>query len=829
MLAQLQEWYAQLARWMGEKNNFGTPTIDANPMNQHALDYESMCNILHYESYDPDTRLYFNKNSQGFILEANPLIGASEETINILTHLLIDVLPHNADLQILLWGSDKIGDALDRFEEKRSGKGDIFEWLAKKRTDFLKKGAYQSLIKQGVFILRNFRLLISVSLPAKHNQDHTDTLLLLRDDIASSLQSIHLHTRVLDVTGLLSIIGDILHPSNNVYSNKQKWDPYDSISKQLIDTEYAMQMFNDKLVIETDGEPWEIRSFIVKDYPETMVQWKMEDAIGQLFNTSMQIPCPFILSFSIRLLDYEKSKMMSNVKSIQAKETAKSKQASWLPHLFKKLKDMEFIKERMADGDRLAHTIFQVHLLARSHEASYAERKIKDLYQSNGWILKKQKYLQLQSFLATLPMRMTEGMYYDLKRFGRIKTITAFNAVNVAPLQGEWKGTATPILILPGRRGQIATFNPFDNREGNYNVIIAAASGKGKSTFTQEYIVGLLGAGGRVWVIDIGRSYEKTCKLLEGTFIEFGPEKQVCINPFTHIKNFDESLELLKPLIAAMARPNSKVSDEENAYLEKAIKAAWEDKKNEADIDLVAIKLKNQDHPICKNLALLLYSFSNEGMYGSYVNGNSNVDLSNAFAVLELQELNNKKDLRRIIMMILMFHITQAMFLGERTQPKTLILEEMWQHFQGESEGMSDFIEAFARTVRRFTGSLVCIGQSINDFFKNSASMAVYDNSDFMIVLGQKEESIDQLAKSDRFTMNPFTERLFKSLRKTDEYSECIIKSPSGLSVHRIILDDYSKILYSSKGNEFDAVNRLQAQGLSLKEAVNQVAEMLRV
>ena len=68
--------------------------------------------------------------------------------------------------------------------------------------------------------------------------------------------------------------------------------------------------------------------------------------------------------------------------------------------------------------------------------------------------------------------------------------------------------------------------------------------------------------------------------------------------------------------------------------------------------------------------------------------------------------------------------------------------------------------------------------------------------------------------------MDPFTEKLFKSLKKTDDYSECIIKSPSGLSIHRILLDPYARILYSSKGEEFEAVKHLQAQGLSLQEAI---------
>ncbi|MFX7957284.1 TraC family protein, partial [Acinetobacter baumannii] len=81
------------------------------------------------------------------------------ETIAILTSLLTDVLSPDIDLHILLWASDKIGPVFDRFEAAQSKGGETFAWLAKKRTDFLKKGVYESLTQSHPFIVRDFRLL----------------------------------------------------------------------------------------------------------------------------------------------------------------------------------------------------------------------------------------------------------------------------------------------------------------------------------------------------------------------------------------------------------------------------------------------------------------------------------------------------------------------------------------------------------------------------------------------------------------------------------------------------------------------------------------------
>lgn len=821
MLSEIINFGNKLARILGDKTKFGV--YDEETQNTFIAP-NILANFLHYEAYDSDTDIFINKKSCGFILEAAPLTGANEEMVNILTSIITDVLPQEIDLQFLLWASDKVGNILDRFEEARSGNGEIFEWLAKKRTSFLKRGTQESLSSSGSFIIRDLRLFIIVSIPNKSFEEVDERLTNLREDVASSLKSIGMPTANLTIENFLSVMSDLVNPSLDVYATEQNWHEYESLSQQITNPEYKLEVKHDRMVFNHENTKIEARTFAVRDWPKTMAQWRMTDSIGQLFNTALQIPCPFVTSFTLRLLDTEKATMNAQYKFMDKDKTAKSPLAKFKPLISKEYEDWDFIRTRLAEGDRLLKTFFQVVIYAPEKQASSAERKVRDLYRANGWKLRKDLYLQLQSWLAMLPMRMSEGMFDDLKLFGRLRTVTALNAVNLAPLQGEWKGTATPSLILPGRRGQLATWNPFDNQEGNYNIAIAAASGKGKSMFTQEYITCLVGSGGRVWVIDIGRSYEKTCKILGGTFIEFSPKQNISLNPFTCIKDFDEALVMLKPLLAAMARPTGNVSDEELSFLEKALKAAWDKNGNNASITTISDWLSEQDSSVCTNLSHLLYTYTKDGMYGRYFEEPSNINLQSQFIVLELQDLNAKKDLQKIILLVLMYQISQAMYLSDRSQIKSCIVDEAWDLLGGDNDGAAKFIEAGYRTARRFRANFVTITQSINDYFKNPTSIAAFENSDYNVVLGQKTESIDQVKKLERFNLDPFSERLFKSLRKTDDYSECIIKGPSGLSVHRIVFDPYSRILYSSKGEEFEAVNKLVEQGHALRDAIEIVA-----
>src|SRR5262249_48963003 len=153
------------------------------------------------------------------------------------------------------------------------------------------------------------------------------------------------------------------------------------------------------------------------------------ESIGQLFNDALQIPCPFVITFSIRALDLEKSSAIAQMKFMNKDSTARSPLAKFKPSAGKEYEDWHFVRQRLSEGDRLVKVYYQVVLYSRAQEGGSAERKLRDLYRANGWKLNKQNYLQLQSWLSMLPMMMTEGFYDDLKLFGRLKTLTAFNAM----------------------------------------------------------------------------------------------------------------------------------------------------------------------------------------------------------------------------------------------------------------------------------------------------------------------------------------------------------------------------------------------------------------
>ncbi|MDE0855848.1 MAG: TraC family protein, partial [Nevskia sp.] len=75
--------------------------------------------FLPYESHDPETRLYYNTDSVGFLLEASPAVGLDENRLNVLTGLITQGIRNHTTIQISLWGDPDIHPLLDAWLASR--------------------------------------------------------------------------------------------------------------------------------------------------------------------------------------------------------------------------------------------------------------------------------------------------------------------------------------------------------------------------------------------------------------------------------------------------------------------------------------------------------------------------------------------------------------------------------------------------------------------------------------------------------------------------------------------------------------------------------------
>ena len=347
-----------------------------------------------------------------------------------------------------------------------------------------------------------------------------------------------------------------------------------------------------------------------------------------------------------------------------------------------------------------------------------------------------------------------------------MKTLLTSSAVNLAPVHGEWRGQGTardapPALLLIGRRGQPACWSPFANEAGNYNVAVTGKSGSGKSVLMQELVSGIAGAGGEAVVIDDGRSFQHTAEALGGAFIAFGKDP-ARLNPFAMIdaevaaRDSDyreECFAMLAAVIGRMCRRRGRIDDIEAALIDEAIAGAWEDAGNGADLGTVQRRLEAGGDRRASDMALALGPWRPGGAFGRLFEGTETPALDAALTVFELAELKGRGDVQGVVLMLVIFLATQRMYHGPRTRPKAIVIDEAWDLLSGDDSRA--FLEGAARRARKYRGALITGTQSVNDYYANPAARAAWENSDWVIFLAQKDESVELSETGETHPLRP--------------------------------------------------------------------------
>jgi conjugal transfer ATP-binding protein TraC len=791
------------------------------------LNFHSLGDLLPYGSYDETFEIFINERSYGFILEVGVFTGFSEELERELGGLFQSILPEGSSIQFLLVASSKIGNILDTWENARSAVPHfkLLQSITKQRKEFF---ANKALTGEGVFRLRNFRLIISCGLPgASPSRLDLQKCKELKSQVETVFTAAGVGAKTMDPTDLIRLLDELLNCDISIKNSEKEWNKYQSIRSQIIDFN-TVRTLSDKALIQNLDE-WEYRTYNVKKYPHSWYLGGMSNLIGENLRDLLQIPCQFAIAYGISI---EKSKFRKTAllaKGARVESQAASILGKWIPSLTREAQEFQFIREQFEQNDRLVKTCYQVLLIDTPDAINASEQLLMMLYRSNGWELAGNRFIILSSLLGMLPLAWSDGMSEDMSFFKQTKTTLSFEPVNLLPIQAEFKGTKTPGMLLAARRGQVFYWYPFDNQGGNSNVCVVGRPGSGKSVFMQELVTDILGLGGSVYVLDVGRSFEKQVNFLGGQFIEFSPHSGLCINPFSTIndasdEDIADSLALLKPIISLMVAPKGGTRDNEDAIIERGLYGIWKQNGRNTCINDLVEWLLAEDDNTSQNLGKMLFPYSINGAYGRFFNGKATVDFNAEFVVVELEELKSRKDLQAVVVQIFMLLMTNKISLGHRMTTSAIVIDEAWDVLKGKQGG--EFAEGMARKIRKLKGCLITGTQSVNDFYATPAAEAVFDNSDWLCMLSQKKEAIELLKKSGRFMVDEYTQKLLSSVKtKQGEYAEIMIMHESGAAVARLILDPFSRILYSSKAEEYSAVKQYQAQGLSLEDSIRKVAD----
>ncbi len=785
-----------------------------------------LSDFLPYKWYDDETGLFISEKQIGFVLETTPLVGNSENMQKELSNIFTQILPEESSIQTILYADKNIGKLLNEYVKTRDGAIPVMKTLAERRAKYLSQLAIKSHLYP--YVLRDFKCYMSVCIDLKSSVKLAlKKAKAIKSQIMATLKVVGVNCSVVDATHLLRFLEGIFNVdfSNTNYSKKE-WNRFDPINDQIINYNTGIDVEEDLL---RRGET-EIKTFSVSSYPPEWTLFQMADLIGDLFRESRQIPCPFLMHYGVYIQKQTNDTTKIAAKASLVKSQMSSPVGKYIPDIEREYAELDFAQDSLRKGEKLVKTQFCVVLFTRKDEMSGAEQTLRTLFSSMLFKIESNRGTQLHSLLTVLPLSWNKDTIDVLKEFKKLRTTISTESANLVPMQGEWKGTLTPAMLFGGRKGQLISFCPFDNKAGNYNVTVVGRSGAGKSVFMQELMSSTIGLGGRVFVLDVGRSFEKTCYMLGGQFLEFSSSTDICLNPFSSIDiNYSEAIEdtlaMLKSVIQMMSAPINGVNDKGAALLEQATNEAFKKHLNNTTITDIANYLLSLDDAQANDLGQMLYPYTSNGVYGKYFNGEANVNLDNHLIVIELEELKEKKELQAVVVQMMVINITNKMFLGDRKTPFNIVFDEAWDMLRAKQSEV--FIETLARRLRKYRGSLVVGTQSVNDFYSCAGAQAAWDNSDWNCFLSQKEESIAQLKNSKRILLDEYKESVINSVKtEQGKYAEVLINGADGYAVGKLLLDPFSSLLFSTKPEDYAAVQELRKQGLNISDAVEKVLKM---
>lgn len=777
---------------------------------------------------DEDKIFLTDDQSLCFGFMCYPLEGSDQRASDRINVLLNGDWPDDTLMQFSLLGGQDIHTITNNMMDIRRGRGsELTKHATKRRSQFFLDGTEQPVVRSTGVKIRNFLLIVTVKMPINDAVPSEKELMRakdLRNGFGQSLSTVGLAPNILGRHEYVHLMNSILNWGDGASwrrGNKILSDDDKPLREQILDFDHAIHVDKKGVWLgePDDEQAMRVTNLSVKRFPRVFNFGNAASYLGDLMMGNRGIRDNCIISATIHFPQPQNIKSSMETKRQWAVNQAYGPMLKFVPALAAKKNGFDVLFQAIDDGDRIVRLHLGLTLFTRNEEAAtVAISNARSYWGELGFGIMEDKFFSLPLFLNRLPFGADRDAMRDTFRY---KTMATRHAIPMLPLFADWRGTGTPVMNFVSRNGQLMSVSLFDS-PSNYNCCIAAQSGSGKSFLANEMISSYQGMGGKVWVIDVGRSYKDLCEVYSGDFIEFNKESNICLNPFPLIQDFAEEEDMIVGLVSAMAAPTTPLTDYQTASMKRLLREVWDQKKQQMTVNDLAEKLLASEDQRLKDIGVQLYPFTRDGEYGKYFYGDNNVNFQRDFSVLELEELKGRKHLQQVVLLQLIYQIQQDMYLGERDRPKIVIIDEAWSLL---TEGdVGKFIEHGYRRFRKYGGAAVVITQSVTDLYDTPTGRAIAENSANMYLLGQKPEAISALEKEERLPIGAGGYSLLKTVHtEVGAYSEIFFMTGYGGGIGRLIVDKYHQLLYSTHPNDVQAIAERRKKGMSVPEAIEQI------
>jgi conjugal transfer ATP-binding protein TraC len=490
-----------------------------------------------------------------------------------------------------------------------------------------------------------------------------------------------------------------------------------------------------------------VRSFFVISYPRYLTDNWLSPIINldKVFDISIHIvplnTGEIMKTFQRKVAEVESQIMIRDEKGLIRD-----------PTLDVAYQDLEDLRDGLTQAQE---KMFEVSLYITlygntTEELDKAENEIKNILESKLVYVKPALFQQDTGFISTLPVGQ------DL--------IGIKNKLNTSPLSSFFPFVSFDLSsdkgILYGlnrHNGSLILFDRYSLE--NYNSIVFAKSGSGKSYFTKLEILRTLMFETEVIIIDPEREYEFLAESVGGRYFDISLVGNHHINPFDlpHPTQDESPSEVLRSnivnLVGLFRVMLGGLTPEEDAIIDQAITETYALKDINGDNDFTRL-----EPPLLSDFETVLAGIEGsdsllqriskytKGTWSGFINQPSNVDINKKLVCFSIRDM--EEELKPVAMYIITHFIWNAV--RKHLKKRLLVVDEAW--IMMKNDDTASFLFGLAKRGRKYYLGLATITQDVGDFLKSPYGLPIITNSSIQILLKQSPSSIDIVQKTFNLT-----------------------------------------------------------------------------
>lgn len=490
-----------------------------------------------------------------------------------------------------------------------------------------------------------------------------------------------------------------------------------------------------------------VRSFFVISYPHYLTDNWLSPLINldKVFDVAIHIT-PLDTGEVMKTFQRKVAEVESQIMTREGKGLVRD------PSLDVAYQDLESLRDGLIQAQE---KMFDVSLYisiygADEAEVDKTENQIKSMLESRLIYVKPALFQQEEAFLSAMPLGEDRLMIKNKLNTSPLSSFFPFVSFDLSSDKGILYG-------LNRHNGSLILFDRFGLE--NYNSIIFAKSGSGKSYATKLEILRTLMFDTEVIIIDPEREYEYLAESVGGRYFDISLTSGHHINPFDlPAPTEDESpAEVLRSnivnLVGLFRVMLGGLTPAEDSIVDQAITETYALKDISPEVDFTKL-----EPPLLSDFETVLAGIDGsedlqqrlskytKGTWSGFINQPSNVDINKKLVCFSIRDM--EEELKPVAMYIITHYIWNSV--RKDIRRRLLVVDEAW--IMMKNDDTASFLFGLAKRGRKYYLGLATITQDVGDFLKSPYGLPIITNSSIQLLLKQSPSSIDIVQKTFNLT-----------------------------------------------------------------------------